>query len=716
MTQTNLSVTDADYCDVHVVEGPERTISYRSGLTVYEESFIKDRFVGRCWGGVGFLNFYEGRLDPAQHFAPQSFWLEIDGQLLASDWEWGGVDTGAGRHVVVTLRHRVRPVTVKVHTLLDGTPILTRWLEVSNTGDKPAAISAAYSWSGVLQKLNRWRLHLPAGQALYSIGYMDNPHWGNEGDFQWHDLPAAGYRIDGRYRRDRHRHPMFVLRNNATGEHFICQLAWSGGYSFEFDLDADAGTTDRAAQVWFRAGLDAPPPQRILAAGESVSTPEVHLGMTIGDLDKAINAMHDHVRKSVMPPQARGRPYGGWIESGIGPELEITSEYVMHNIDAAGDIGAEVFFIDASWYAPPKSHWWNTVGDWQVDLQRFPQGFKPFRDRAHAKGMLWGLWMDPERIAKESQIVKQHPEWLGVAYDGATRLGDILDLTNPAAAQWMEEQIARMIEDYECEFYRLDHNTGGLKEGMRILRDGYVENGYWRYYDALYAVYDRLRARFPDVIFETCAGGGGRTDLGLVRHFNHTWVTDWQIAPRSFAITNGMTMALPPEYVDRLLGGQFGNSTAEYDFQWRLLMFVRPTLGFFHPLGTDWNPLVLARTRHFVQLYRDFVRPFMDNGRIFHHTPVVENPEPKGWGVLELASRDLTRGICGLFQLSAPSQPEYVLRLRGLDVGKQYRVTFDSSGQSCVVAGYALMKQGITVRLESALTSELLIFEAVDAS
>ena len=85
MTQTNLSVTDADYCDVHVVEGPERTISYRSGLTVYEESFIKDRFVGRCWGGVGFLNFYEGRLDPAQHFAPQSFWLEIDGQLLASD-------------------------------------------------------------------------------------------------------------------------------------------------------------------------------------------------------------------------------------------------------------------------------------------------------------------------------------------------------------------------------------------------------------------------------------------------------------------------------------------------------------------------------------------------------------------------------------------------------------------------------------------------------
>jgi alpha-galactosidase len=190
-------------------------------------------------------------------------------------------------------------------------------------------------------------------------------------------------------------------------------------------------------------------------------------------------------------------------------------------------------------------------------------------------------------------------------------------------------------------------------------------------------------------------------------------VTDWQIAPRAFTVTNGMTMALPPEYVDRLVGGQFGNSTAEYDFQWRLLTFVRPTLGFFQPHGAQWNPIVLARTRRFIALYRDFVRPFMADGRIFHHTPVLANPEPKGWGVLELASRDRTRAVCGLFQLSAPTQPEYLLRLRGLDVGRRYRVTFDNSGRSCEIDGWVLMQQGLTMRLEAALTSELLIVEAI---
>ncbi|MCX6018939.1 MAG: hypothetical protein NTZ50_10645 [Chloroflexi bacterium] len=372
---------------MHVVDVPERTFSYRSGLAVYEESFVKGRLVSRSWSGAGFMHFYEGRFDPAQHFAPQSFWLEMDGHLLASDWDFVAFDECAGavpqsKHAIVTLRHALRPIEVRVHTLLDGTAVLTRWLEIMNTGAEPAAIAAAYSWSGVLQRTRSWRAHVPHGRALYSIGYMDNAHWGNEGDFQWRDLPDAGFRIDGRYRRDRHRHPMFVLRNNASGEHFVCQLAWSGGYSFEFDLDADAGTTDRAATLWFRAGMDAPAPLRVLVAGETVSTPEVHLGLNIGDLDEAIQAMHDHVRRSVLLPPARGREVGGWIESGIGPEVEITPEYVMHNIDAAADIGVEVFFIDASWYAPPNSHWWNTVGDWQIDLHRAHREAQ--RDRAAA--------------------------------------------------------------------------------------------------------------------------------------------------------------------------------------------------------------------------------------------------------------------------------------------------------------------------------------------
>jgi len=707
-----------DWSDVLLTEGADPTITFRSGLAVYEESLMQGRLVGRGWNASGYVNYYDGRLNPAEHPTPQAFWLEMDGQLLAWDWEWQGLEETplpeagpAGRHLVITLRHQVRPVTVRIHTKLDGTPILTRWLEVTNTGTAPAALSAVASWSGVLQKTSRWRLLMgDGGQPLYSIGYFANSHWGNEGDFQWFDLPQAGYRVDGRYRRDRHRHPMVVVRNNATGEHFIWQLAWTGGYSFEFDLDADAGTMDQAARLAFRAGPDAPAPLRIIAPGETIATPEVHLGAAFGDLDTVIQAMHDHLRKSVFMPQPRGR--GGWVESGIGPEIEITSEEVLHAIDVAADFGAEVFFVDASWYAKPRGNWWSTVGDWQENRERFPEGLSAFRERVHEKGMLWGLWMDAERIGEESQIRQEHPDWLAAGYDGQRNLGGLLDLTNPEVAGSMEAAIARVIEDYGLEFFRLDHNTHP-GPGLQTRRDGYVENGYFRYYEALYGIYERLRARFPDVIFENCAGGGGRTDIGLVRRFSHTWVTDWQIAPRSFAITNGMTMALPPEYVDRLIGGQSGHTAAEFDFQTRLLLFVRPTIGFPKPMGSAWNPALLERVKHAVDLYKGFVRPFMSTGRVYHHTPCVPNPEPRGWGVLELASRDRTRAICGLFQLAAPVAPEYVVRLRGLDRSRRYRLTFDNTGQTAEVDGLVLMHQGLTVRLEGALTSELLVVEAL---
>ncbi|MGO8731729.1 MAG: alpha-galactosidase [Terriglobia bacterium] len=703
----------SEWSDVLLVEQPEPTISYRTGWVVYEESLTKGQFVGRGWNGAGFVNFYDGRINPAEHPMPEAFWLEIDGQSLASDWEWVGLEktsSGDGNlHVVVTLKHAVRPVTVKVHTKLDGTAVLTRWLEVTNTGTQPAALAAASSWSGVMQKTNRWRSLLEGTPApLYSLGYFDSATGVKEGDFHWHEMPAAGYRIDGRYRRGRHRYPMFILRNNATGEHFIGQLAWSGGYSFEFDLNTEV--EDSAAALTFRAGPDARPPQRVIAPGETVSTPEMHLGLVFGDLDAAVQAMHTHLRRSVFMPQPRGR--GGWVESGIGPEIEITPEEVNHAIDSAAQVGAEVFFIDASWYAPPKGNWWTTVGDWNVDRQRFPQGLKPFRDRAHAAGMLWGLWMDADRIGSESRIAKEHPEWLATNYDGERKIGGLLDLTKPEVVQWMENQIARVIEENQLEFFRLDYNTDpGV--GIKTVHDGFVENGYWRYYEAVYGVYDRLRARFPNVIFENCAGGGGRADIGMVRRFSHTWVTDWQIAPRSFMITNGMTMALPPEYVDRLIGGQSGYTTADFDFQSRLLLFAQPTFGFLVPRGAQANPLLMARAKRWAGLYKNFVRPFMDTSRIYHHTPGVAGIDPHGWGVLELDSNDRTRGICGLFQLSAPTQPEYLLRLRGLDVSRRYRVTWDNSGQASVVDGFTLVKQGITVRLEGPLTSELLLFEAL---
>ena len=699
------------FADIFLSHDPDPTITYRSGLAAYQESLSRGQLVGRSWNGSGYTNPEPERFDAATHPAPQAFWVEVDGQLLRSHWEWSDFRQSEGEDgltAVLELRHTVRPVVIRVHTRLDGTPILTRWLEIVNCSEQPAALSAAFPWSGVLQTGEH---DIDDEESPYSVGYFIDTHWGNEGDFDWRALPYAGYRIDGRYRRDRHRHPLFIVRNHRSGEQFVGTLAWSGGYSFEFDLDD--GDERGRSRLWFRAGPDGPAPLRVIAPGETVATPEMHLGIVIGDFDACIHALHDHLRASVIPPQAP--EHAGLVVSGIGPEQELTPDLIFSEIDACADVGAEVFLIDASWYTPPHGSWHATVGDWHVSLERFPEGLKPFRDYVHDKGMKFGLWMDGERVGPESKVAKERPEWLARPYGEEGGLRGLIDLTKPDVAEWMESEIDRLIVEHELDLFRLDYNIGNIGAGGYSQQSGFIENAYWRYYEAVYGIYARLSARHRNVIFQNCASGGARTDVGMVRYFDHTWVTDWQIAPRAFSITNGMTMALPPERVDRLAGmGQSGQRTAELDFQFRLQLFVHPSLNWFHLKDANPNPVQLARIRNAVQIYKDFVRPIHATSRIYHHTPVVKGFEPRGWGVLELASRDRTRAIAGLFRLSDPAEPEYLLRLRGIDPGRRYRVTFDNSSESCEVDGMALTRTGITARLETALTSELLVVEAVD--
>ncbi len=704
-------------------------ISYRTEMTVYEESLYGGSYVSIGWNGAGYISNASPLPNPnylkyEKIAEPQAFELEMDGQSLGSHWEWEGFDKvqeGSALHAIVKLKHALRPVAINIHTLLDGTPILNRWLEITNTSDKPSALSSVKTWSGGLQSTPRWKHHLHENAPLYSIGYMEGDEALDEGHFMWHSLPSATYVISGRYLRNRHRHPMFVLRNNATGEHFIGQFAYSGGYAFSFDLRSGAGTLDMhqhdaQAHLSFKIGPDGPAPLRMIATLETISTPEVHLGMLFGDLDQSIQAMHEHIRRSVFTiPLAQGR--GCWVEAVLGIDVEMSEAEIFDSIDNAADLGAEVFFMDAGWYTPAtgESEWYTRVGDWNAD--RYAHGIKPFRDRTLEKGMLFGLWMEPERLGNLSETFKQHPEWLAKGYEAHepnSLGGGLIDLGKPEAAAWVEQQIVKLIEENELDFFRLDYNINNIKAGGQTFREGYIENSYWRYYENFNSIFANLRKRFPNVIFENCASGGGRTDLSTVRLFSHTWITDWQVAPRSFRITNGMTMALPPESVDRLIACQGGHITADMNFQARQLLFVRPTIGSFTPRGSERNPVQLKYVRHMIDLYKKFVRPFISTSKLYHHTPEFRDFEPKGWGVLELASSDRSKGIAGIFQLSDPQQSELTLRLRGLDISKRYKVTFDNNGQSCEIEGFVLMNQGLIIRLEGALTSELLLFESVD--
>lgn len=136
-----------------------------------------------------------------------------------------------------------------------------------------------------------------------------------------------------------------------------------------------------------------------------------------------------------------------------------------------------------------------------------------------------------------------------------------------------------------------------------------------------------------------------------------------------------MTMALPPELVDRHVGaGMNDHLRGDIDFQCRLALFGRPTVGWLHPVGTNSSASQVDRVRHMITLYKEFVRPWQADGRIYHHTISPGEPD-LGWGVLEEVSKNRRQAVIGLFRLDGSGRPDYVVRPRGLDAGFRYRAS-----------------------------------------
>ena len=263
----------------------------------------------------------------------------------------------------------------------------------------------------------------------------------------------------------------------------------------------------------------------------------------------------------------------------------------------------------------------------------------------------------------------------------------------------------------KVDLFRLDHNGGYRDISSFVTHRGERECAAARYYTAVYRMYERLRRRFPNVVFENCAGGGGRTDIGLVSKFTHTWVSDWNVAPRSAVITNGMTMALPPECVDRLVSGMNCLTRASLNFMLRHTLFGRPSTNSYNQIGSAFNPEQIETVRHAFDIYKNFIRPFVGSDRIYHHTPQKYGEQPQGNLILERCSESGDRGVIGVFRLAGPVQAEELtVRPRGIDISGRYEITYDNRRQSAEAGGNELYQNGFRVRLAGPMTSELILY------
>lgn len=708
-------IMNKTFFDIYYQPGENPVFSYRSGNMVYEETFYNGTLLASGWNGAGYplnvLTNCPSRLNKNDFVEPFSFNIELDGQSVDFGLEF--VDfivekSDENIKSTLVLDSKIKPVRLKVHTLLDGTQMFTRYLEIENLSDKYINLSRLGIISGGIENIERDKM-LPTDNVedFYSLGYFEDDRWAREGEFRWHSLKAETTSVDTRFGRDRFRHPLYFTRNNVKGKIWSFQIGWSAGCRFSVDYNAHTAKSD--TYLSFKAEITAHNPMYVISPKESFVSPEVHTGLTHGDFDDAVNEMHAHIRKSVFNDSTID-PSEDLIGCGMGAEHDMSVETSKKFIDQFSEMGGELFIIDADWECPPnrEMEWGDFNGVNVPDPDRYPDGITEIADYCHEKGMKFGLWVDIESIGRYCDISDKHPEWLACDIYG-NRSQRFLDFTNPEVALWAENELARLIEECKMDLLRVDYNTSYRDYfGMSKRVAERTECISVAHFNAVMKMYMNLKKRFPHVIFENCAGGGGRTDLGFMKAFHHTWVSDNQCAPRSIVITNGMTMALPPERVDRLFAGMTCHEFGTLDLQMRNTMLTHMSLNVIAPATAEINDVQMEFVQHSVKLYKDFIRPFINKSKIYHHTP-----ECKDVCIIELASDEKDKCAIGVFSLTGTGQNEITVKPKGIDISKQYKVTLDNERSSFEISGRELKHKGINVYIPSSLSSEFILVEAV---
>ena len=357
-----------------------------------------------------------------------------------------------------------------------------------------------------------------------------------------------------------------------------------------------------------------------LAPGETYRTPWVYASHGAG-LNGMSARFHEYLRARPHHPRT-DRPVilNTWEAVYFDQDLDT----LLALAEAGAAAGAERFVLDDGWFRGRRDDR-SGLGDWSVDESVWPDGLDPLIDAVHALGMQFGLWWEPEMINLDSDLARAHPEWIFRTGDRVgipSRHQYVLDLGHPEAYAYIAGCIHTLLDRYPIASLKWDHNRMVLEAG----HSPSGTPGVHRHTEAVYRLLAEIRDRHPHVEIESCAGGGGRIDLGILEHTDRVWASDCIDPLERQQIQRYTQLLLPPE----LIGTHVGSPMAHTTHRVSSLNFRAATAIWGH-MGIEWNLTGAGENDRvelaaWVVLHKD-LRELLHTGRVV----VVDHPDPAIW-------------------------------------------------------------------------------------
>ena len=455
--------------------------------------------------------------------------------------------------------------------------------------------------------------------------------------------------------------PGFGFRH---GELWSLHVGWSGNQRYLAErLPEGAGTHGSV----LGGGELLKPGEIRLAPGEAYVGPTCYFGYSDQGLDGISDRFHRMIRRrSAHPTTPRPLLLNTWEAVYFDHDLERLNRLT----DLAAAIGLERLVLDDGWFAGRRDDTAG-LGDWTVDEAVWPNGLAPLADRVHSKGMQFGLWVEPEMLNIDSDLARQHPDWILAPSAGlgpAARHQYVLNLAHDDAWQHVFKHIDRLVTQHSIDFLKWDHNRE-LHEAVIRSADGRDRPAVHAQTEAVYRLLDALKERHPNLEIESCASGGGRVDLGILERTDRVWASDCNDPYERQNIQRWTAQLLPPE----LIGAHVGTLTSHTTARVTSLTFRLATALFGHPgIEIDLTRCTtdeIAQLTAWAALYRE-LRPMLHSGAVVRGD--LDDDETLLHGVV---SQDRSEAVYCWARLgtSAAAHAGRV-PLPGLDRSREYRV------------------------------------------
>lgn len=573
-----------------------------------------------------------------------------------------------------------------VYGVFERTGAITRSLRLKNESGEDMQINGVLSASA------------PVHGSGYDVIHLKGA-WARERHVMRQTQGEGEYRIFSQRGASGHEaNPFLALcEKSATefsGEVWAVSLVYSGS----FEALSYVNNTENSR---LSIGLNPDVFTWKLEPGETFVSPEAAMVYSPDGLNGMSHAFHRLYSENLMRSKwfERDRPI--LINNWEATYFNFNEEKILQIARRAKELGVEMLVLDDGWFGKRNTD--NcSLGDWVVNPEKLPGGLNGLSDRLHDLGLKFGLWFEPEMISPDSDLYRAHPDWC-LHVDGRARVEMrnqlILDLSRKGVQDYIIESVSAVLESARIEYMKWDMNRNMTEPFSGAQTPERQKETQHRYMLGLYRVLEEITARFPEILFESCSGGGGRFDPGMLYYMPQTWTSDDSDAAERMFIQYGTSFVYPPcamgAHVSAVPNHQTGRTTA---MQTRGDVALGGNFGFELDLS-QLSDADAETVRRLIEREKQ-VRTLVRTGEFTRLLSPFDHP----YAAWQFRARDNSEAlVCAYRLMTRPATPHLLLRASGLDESAVY---MDDDGNTC--SGAALTRYGLWLHLPGDFTSKVI--------